>query len=72
MKEDCHLSFLKVKKLNPQANADSNLVLRFQYALKLIELLEKKKRIINIDETWINETSHIRRAWSSRDGAGNA
>lgn len=27
--------------------------------------------IVNIDETWLNETSFIRRAWSKRDGRGN-
>jgi len=66
MKEDCHLSFLKVKKLNPQANSDSNLVLRFQYALKFVEVLEQKKRIINIDETWINEKDFRRKCWRQR------
>jgi hypothetical protein len=27
--------------------------------------------VINIDETWINETSFIRKVWGKRDGEGN-
>ena len=26
---------------------------------------------MNIDETWINETSHIRKTWAPKDGSGN-
>jgi len=65
------LSFVKSKKLTPQANSDRSLVLRQQYALEMMNLLGAKKRVINIDETWINETSFIRRAWSERNGKGN-
>ena len=28
-------------------------------------------RIINIDETWLNESSFIRKTWAPRDGLGN-
>ena len=28
--------------------------------------------MINIDETWANETSFIRKTWSEKDGKGNA
>ena len=71
MKKDFKLSFIKVKKLAPQANSDLNLVLRQQFALKLMEHLHEGKRVINIDETWMNETSHVRRTWAQRDGSGN-
>ena len=36
-----------------------------------MELLEQGKRIINIDETWLNETSYVRRVWAKRGGEGN-
>ena len=36
-----------------------------------MRLITQKKRIINIDETWINETSFIRRTWSSKSKGGN-
>ena len=33
--------------------------------------MEEEKRIINIDETWLNETSYLRRTWAPRDGMSN-
>ena len=39
--------------------------------MKLLELLEQGKRVINIDETWLNETSYVRRVWAQRGGEGN-
>ena len=36
-----------------------------------MELLSEGKRVINIDETWINETSFIRKTWAEKDGLGN-
>ena len=38
----------------------------------MLDLLVKKKRIINIDETWIGETNFMRKTWSQRDGQGNS
>ena len=38
-------------------------MLRQQYALVMLSLLDSGKRVINLDETWLNETSFIRRAW---------
>ena len=36
-----------------------------------MELHQLGKRIINIDETWLNETSHTRKTWAPRDGSTN-
>ena len=71
MKDELKLSFVKSKKLNPQTNSDRALVLRQQYALEMLRLLGQGKRVINIDETWLNETSFIRRTWAHRNGKGN-
>lgn len=30
----------------------------------MLDLLEQGKRIINVDESWINETNYLRRSWS--------
>ena len=54
MKREMKLSYVQAKKLNPSANSVMSLVLRQQYALKMMELLEQGKRVINIDETWLN------------------
>ena len=72
LKQDLKLSFLKSKKLHPLVTSQRCLVLRQQYALKMLDLLKQGKRIVNIDETWLNESSYIRRTWSKRGGAGNA
>ena len=64
MKEDFNLSFVRTKKLNLQANSDMALIKRQQYALKMLDLLSDGKRIINIDESWLNETSFIRKTWA--------
>ena len=37
----------------------------------ILKQLSDHKNIINIDETWINETSHTRKTWAPRDGSGN-
>jgi hypothetical protein len=29
----------------------------------MLPLLEKGKRVINIDETWLNDTTHYRKIW---------
>ena len=60
-----------MKKLNPQANSARNLILRQQYALVMMQLLSEGKRVINIDETWLNETSFVRRTWALKQGQGN-
>ena len=71
LKQDLKLSFLKSKKLHPLVNSERCLVLRQQYALKMLDLLKQGRRIVNIDETWLNQSSFIRRTWASRDGNGN-
>ena len=66
------MSFIKTKKAHPQANTDRALVQRQQFAKALLILLTNKTRIVNIDETWLNETSFLSRCWVRRDGMSNA
>ena len=49
-------------------------MLRQQYALRMIPLLESgcftspsARRVINVDETWLNGTRFIRRVWAPAD-----
>ena len=53
-KELC-FSFVKAKKVHPQANTSRARVQRQRFALELLRALEKSYRVINIDETWLNE-----------------
>ena len=56
-----------------QSNSERCLVLRQQYALRMLPLLEKSKgrRIINVDESWLNQTRFVRRIWVPTDAAGS-
>jgi hypothetical protein len=60
------LKFKRVKKIAYQGNSERNLVLRQRFGMKFIELFESGKRIINIDETWLNDTQFIRSKWQLR------
>ena len=57
------MRYLKVIRHSLNANSEKNLILRQQSALKLLKLINKKSRLINIDETWIGESDFRRRKW---------
>ena len=42
--------------------------MRQQFAIKMIDLLVNRKRIIAIDETWLGETNFERRSWQRSQG----
>ena len=53
----------RVMRIPYTGNSERNLVLRQQFAVRMLGLLGQGKRILNVDETWINETSFQRRKW---------
>ena len=53
-----------------QSNLPRCLVLRQQFALRMLPLLESGRRIINVDENWLNGTRLIRRSWVPSDAPG--
>ena len=57
------LKFKKIKKVPFHGNSEKNLVLRQQFAMKLLELLENGKRVLNIDESWLSSTNFKRSKW---------
>ena len=68
LREELHLRYRRTKKVPQQANSERCKVLRQQYALTLLSLLEQGKRIIQVDETWLNESNFTRLTWN-RKGA---
>ena len=54
LRKDLHMGYRMVKTVTVQANSERCLVLRQQYALRMLPLLESGRRIINIDESWLN------------------
>ena len=54
LRKDMGLGFRLAKTVPIQVNLERSLVLRQQYALKMLPLLEANRRIINVDESWLN------------------
>ena len=69
LRKDLHMGYRMVKTVTVQANSERCLVLRQQYALRMLPLLESGRRIINVDESWLNQTRFIRRLWVPSDAA---
>ena len=67
LRQDLQLRYRRVTKAPIQANSERCLVLRQQYAVKMLPLLASGRRIINIDESWISETDYSRRMWFPSD-----
>ena len=63
MKDQLHMRFRKVSKGPIYLNSTRNLVLRQQGAMKVLEAINRGKVLINIDETWINESDFRRMKW---------
>ena len=53
-----------------QSNLPRCLVLRQQFALRMIPLLESGRRIINVDESWLNSTRFVSRSLIPTDSPG--
>ena len=60
MKDDLGLGYRISSKVPVQGNSERCLVLRQQYAMHMLPLLRDGKRIINIDESWLNESNFTR------------
>ena len=69
LRKDLHMGYRMVRTVTVQANSERCLVLRQQYALRMLPLLESGRRIINVDESWLNQTRFIRRLWVPSDAA---
>ena len=57
------MRFKKIKKIPFRGNSEKNLILRQQFAMKLLELLESGKRLLNVDESWLTSTNFKRSKW---------
>ena len=63
MKDDMGLGYRIARKVPVQSNSTRCLVMRQQYAMKMLELLQEGKRVLNIDQSWLNETNFTRQIW---------
>jgi len=67
MRKDLHMGYRFAKPMPPTGNSVQNLVLRQQYALRMLALLQSGRRIINVDQSWLNQSSFVRRVWVPTD-----
>ena len=51
MKEELGMRYRKIVSVSSTGNTPKNLVLRQQFALRLIDVLTAGKTVINVDET---------------------
>ena len=57
-------SYRMAKKVPIRSNSERCMVLRQKYALVMLDLLNTTKRVINVDESWLNDTSFQRKVWA--------
>ena len=65
MREELKMRYRKVIPVSIHGNSQKNLVLRQQFAMKMIQLLISGKTLLNVDETWLGMTDFRRRKWRS-------
>ena len=63
MYHDNRMRYRKIKRCSIHVNSIKNLVLRQQYAIQFLELVQQKKNFINIDETWLGMSDFRRQKW---------
>ena len=63
MKDELGLGYRMSRKIPVQANSSRCLLLRQQYAQAMLPMLQNGTRILNVDESWINETTFTRMIW---------
>ena len=71
LKKCCGLRYKRVKKISFTANSAENLIKRQMYSKIMLNLLGTDKHVINIDESWFNETD-FRRMLYKRRGVNNS
>jgi hypothetical protein len=65
MKQDLGFRYKKVKELSVLENSVRNLVLRQQFALRLLNTSVLKTRVICIDESFLNQEDFRRMKWQA-------
>ena len=64
MVSELGLRFKRAKVVNERANLLNSRVQRQRFASKLIEMMFTGKRVINIDESSMNQGLFVRKSWT--------
>ncbi len=65
MRSKLNMKYKKVVPVSVHANSEKNLVLRQQFAIKFISILQSKSIIINVDESWIGQSDFRQMKWQA-------
>lgn len=71
MKDQFGMRYRKVKPVPYRGNNPQSMILRQKFAQKMLELLDGADTIVNVDESWLNQTDFRNRKWRVR-GATNS
>ena len=61
------MSYRKARFDSLRTNSDRCLLQRQQYARVLLRQMEMGKRIVNVDESWLNQSTFYRNLWAPKD-----
>ena len=61
------MRYRKVKRIPFQGNCDRCIIQRQQYAKFMLGVLESDRRVLNLDETWLNTTDFRPMKWRPRN-----
>ena len=67
MKSKFAMKYQKTRPIPLQTNRERNLALRCLYGQKFLQTLEEGHRIINIDQSWLNQDDFRRNKWVTAD-----
>ena len=66
LREDLGVRYRAIKRIPFQANQPRCTFLRMEYAKFMLRTLSENKRVICIDQSWLNDTQFTRRRWRKR------
>lgn len=64
--------YKRVKKIPFLGNTDRCLILRQKYAMFMISQLAKGVRVLNLDQTWLNDIDFTRRKWRQMNAVNSS
>ena len=63
------MKYIKLGRGNHCRNNDRSLVLRMKFGIIMLKEIQKGKRIINIDETWLGSSNYRRSEWCTANAS---
>ena len=71
MRGDMGMRYKRVASISIHGNSQKNLVLRQQFAVNLIQVLNSGKRVLNVDQTWLGMSDFRKMKWRPKDSTNS-